>query len=587
MGKRSDKPTIRILLFGAPGVGKGCLESTFTTTTYPPLYDASVVNSRRFLTLSPSPDTHQPAEPSTSATTTHALPRPSTPRRPRSASTTISNPASERRTSADLATTTAPPKLTLQTTNSLWAPAPPNHPLTPVSPVTTTPVPPPSTTANTAAQTYLVEVTNYPALQNPKTRSSFLSKGDYDAVLLVYDITSRSSFSAIASLHAEIPLVHKKRKRGGSVRRSRSSIFGSSHQRKGSDATAAAADDFFSRGEGYGGRETVVALVGNKCDVDGEEFGGEIDLGYPLVEKEAVLQAAEVEERSLVHPLFRRSTILAEEGALPAVTEVEPPLKSPRSVRSVPVARAPRMDADDVARRTRSVVSERASVFSVAKRGSLNLVPEEQVARSKVPSQRRRAVEVELPPTPPEEEAESAIQKWEVSKFEGEMLARTLLLNVPFRETSAKTGENVEEIFEAIVREVLWEMGKEGGGSPLERTPTEKEVKRQGGGKEAPTLGRKRSVLKKDRKEDKEPVRESLTSDLPPVLTLPGVDEEQNESKTPVHETVEEAVETAPEPATMQASEPAPKQRRESFLGGFFKRVFMKKPAPAPAEVAV
>jgi hypothetical protein len=136
------------------------------------------------------------------------------------------------------------------------------------------------------------------------------------------------------------------------------------------------------------------------------------------------------------------------------------------------------------------------------------------------------------------------------------------------------------------VREVLWEMGKEGGGSPLERTPTEKEVKRQGD-KETPTLGRKRSVLKKDRKEDKEPMRESLTSDLPPVLSLPGLDEEQNESKTLVHETVEEAVETALEPATMKAPEAAPKQRRESFLGSFFKRVFMKKPAPAPAEVAV
>jgi hypothetical protein len=157
----------------------------------------------------------------------------------------------------------------------------------------------------------------------------------------------------------------------------------------------------------------VVALVGNKCDVDGAAFGGgggEIDLGYPLVEKEAVLQAAGVEERSLVHPLFRRSVLAAEEdgnGGLPAVVEVEPPLKSPRSVRSVPVARAPRMDGEDVARRTRSVVSERAAsaVFSVAKRGSLNLVPEEQVARSRVPSQRTRAAAVELPPTPPEEES--------------------------------------------------------------------------------------------------------------------------------------------------------------------------------------
>ncbi|KAK0619969.1 hypothetical protein B0T14DRAFT_566764 [Immersiella caudata] len=633
MGKRSEKPTIRILLLGAPGVGKGCLESTFTTTTYPPLYDASLtINSRRFLTLSPSLG-NQLAESSTT-TATQALPRPSTPRRPRSASTTISNPASEHRTSADTpitpTATTIPPKLTLQTTHSLWPSAATNQPLTPTSPgaIPTSATTTTATPSTAIAETYLVEVTNYPALQNPKIRSSLLSKGDYDAVLLVYDITSRASFTAISSLHSEIPLIPKKRRRG-SVRRSRSSIFGGGgHQRKGSDSTAAAAraEDIFFKGEGgNGGRETVVALVGNKCDVDAAEFGGggEIDLGYPLVEKEAVLQAAEVEERSLVHPLFRRS-VLAEDGnGLPPVVEVEPPLKSPRSVRSVPVARAPRMDAEDVARRTRSVVSERASVFSVAKRGSLNLVPEEQVAKSKVPSQRRRAVGVELPPTPPEAEAESAIQKWflelegnsrerggkggeeeeevkiakrEVSKFEGEMLARTLLLNVPFRETSAKTGEHVEGIFEAIVREVLWEMGKEGGGSPLEWTPTEKEVKKQGE-RETPTLGRKRSVLKKDRKEDgrgdREPVRESVTSDLPPVLSLPEFNEERaeerNTNKVIVNETVEEAVGMLPETTTQQPPEAPLKQRRESFLGSFFKRVFMKKSAPvalAPPEVA-
>jgi len=169
------------------------------------------------------------------------------------------------------------------------------------------------------------------------------------------------------------------------------------------------------------------------------------------------------------------------------------------------------------------------------------------------------------------------------------MLARTLLLNVPFRETSAKTGENVEEIFEAIVREVLWEMGKESGGSPLERTPTEKEAKKQGE-RETPTLGRKRSVLKKDRKEDREPVRESVTSDLPPVLSLPEFDEERIENKAIVNEMVQEAVDTQPDIKTQQPPEATPKQRRESFLGSFFKRVFMKKSTPAalaPPDLAL
>ena len=559
----------------------------------------------------------------------------------------MSNPASQHRTSSaldtdtDIFTTpftpslTNPPKLSLQTnqplTPSFWpsattASAKTNtnstDPLTPITPITDT---------NT---TYLVEVTNYPALQNPRTRASLLAKGDYDAVLLVYDITSRSSFDSISALHSEIPLAHKSRNRRSSVRKSRSSFF---HQRKGSDTRGAAgADDaaaaagtgglfFGSGGGGFGGgRETVVALVGNKTDIDSAEFGGtgEVDLGYPLVEKEAVLQAAGVEERSLVHPLFRMSAVGGFEDEELALS---PPLRSPRSVRSVPV-RGSRLEVEDVARRTRSVVSDgpgvRASVFSVAKRGSLNLVPEdgrveEEVARSRVPMQRRRPAAVEMPPTPPEE-ATAAIQKWlevdgeshsgggyeeeqkgreaeaevvhrrQVSRFEGEMLARTLLLNVPFRETSAKTGENVEEMFEAIVREVLWEMGKEVG--PLEQQPEERHVKRKAE-KDVQALSRKRSVLKKERKgEEKteEQTRESVASDRPPVLTLPGLEEEdRHEKKNPMDETAEKVVETDPVEQTLQASEAAPKRRCESVLGSFFKKVFTKKSAPMVPEVTV
>ncbi|KAK0643381.1 hypothetical protein B0T16DRAFT_391910 [Cercophora newfieldiana] len=628
MGKRSEKPIIRILILGAPGVGKGCLESTFTTTTYPPLYDASLtINSRRFLTLAPRP---QPEDPSAAD---HPLA--STSRRPRSASTTISNPASEHRTSSALDETdkplpsdqtSTPPKLTLQTNQPPSTPLWPSASTTTTTTTTTAPLTPTTPTSSSSPTTYLIEVTNYPALQHPKTRASLLAKGDYDAVLLVYDITSRASFSAIPALHAEIPLIPNKkhRRRRASLRRSRSSFFYSSspastaHQRKGSGSTH---DDIFPSRE----RETVVALVGNKCDVD----AGEIDLGYPLLEKEAVLQAADVEERSLVHPLFRQSVLEVDGGEDTAsLGPLSPPLKSPRSVRSVPVARRARMDGEDGARRARSVVEDgtgvRTSVFSVAKRGSLRLdgVPEdrrveEEVARSRVPVQRRRKGGGEMPPTPPEEEATSAIQKWflelegesqaadehreeaemavptrEVSRFEGEMLARTLLLNVPFRETSAKTGENVDEIFEAIVREVLWEMGKEVEASPLEHSPEEKAVKGQRE-KVTPTLGRKRSVLKKDRRGDaKEPVRESLTSDLPPTLTLPGLEEEHNESKnneakTLVSETLEHVAETEPETTTLQPPEVVPRRRRESALENFFKRVFTKKSATVVPDVAV
>jgi len=50
--------------------------------------------------------------------------------------------------------------------------------------------------------------------------------------------------------------------------------------------------------------------------------------------------------------------------------------------------------------------------------------------------------------------------KRQVSRAEGEMLVRKLLLHVPYFETSAKTGENVEELFEAVVRAVLQETGR-------------------------------------------------------------------------------------------------------------------------------
>lgn len=47
-----------------------------------------------------------------------------------------------------------------------------------------------------------------------------------------------------------------------------------------------------------------------------------------------------------------------------------------------------------------------------------------------------------------------------VSVSEGEDLARSLELQVPFFETSARTGLNVEEAFEAIVRSVLKKIGR-------------------------------------------------------------------------------------------------------------------------------
>lgn len=94
------------------------------------------------------------------------------------------------------------------------------------------------------AQTYLVELINYPALARAKVRQQVLAKGDYDAVLLVYDIAQRASFEHVRTLHAELT-AHRTR-RGG--------LLGG----------------LFSTSEA-GGSAVMMGLLGMKCDVDDEE----------------------------------------------------------------------------------------------------------------------------------------------------------------------------------------------------------------------------------------------------------------------------------------------------------------------------
>ncbi len=207
------------------------------------------------------------------------------PRRPRSVSSTFSNPASEQRRHEDEKDTGSPADAS------------------------------PSSGANERAEvcedcltdaqhhaTYLVEVTNYPALQTPKERYQVFAKGEYDAILLVHDIGSRGSFEAAQDLHSEIPLRHGRRGRKRSPAGKHRVGAQEPHQhlprRRG---------DGGNRGGGNA-KETVVALVGNKSDFD-EEYASAslgLDPDHMLRNKEAVLQEADVEERSLVHPCTGR-----------------------------------------------------------------------------------------------------------------------------------------------------------------------------------------------------------------------------------------------------------------------------------------
>ncbi|KAK3687407.1 hypothetical protein B0T22DRAFT_457149 [Podospora appendiculata] len=521
----------------------------FTTMAYPPLYDPSLtINSRRFFTLPP----HQPVDPdpvTRPLDTSHGHEL-NSPRRPQSASTTFSNPGS-------------PAPTTPQPTHNNPSP-------TTASPSDNTPLLPVCADCRREA-TYMVEVTNYPALHLPKVRAHVLAKGDYDAVLLVYDISNRASFTSIPALHAEIPLTTTTTTTGGTKRRKASAT--------GHVATASADD---ARGE------TAVALIGNKSDVD-ETVG---------LEKEAILQEAEVEQRSLVHPLYRESWYLRAYDD----DEHEPPPLSPRSARSLPVARREEKENEEYVRR--SVFSEggggglRTSVFSA--RRELDFVPEEQypptssTTTNKPPEPTGETLEKWIAFADPEGEGDGAastatedctrvdsrtsdittpaVAKRQVSRLEGETLARSLLLSLPFYETSAKTGDNVEAVFEAIVREVLRRMGREvvGLGGAAAHAPGEHGKERKMGS---------RRERKKEREREREKERDGVMAAVamdPVVVDGNGNEGASDGAEAVVLEDVTDVLATVPV---------SHKRRRESVLGRFMK-VFTKRSAVMVSDIA-
>ena len=431
----------------ASRTGNDTCKRQFTTATYPPPYDPALMwNSRRYFTLHSYSDS--PVVPVTRPlATSHGLdafPKAEQhpPERPRSpgGSSTCSNPASE-----------VLPEI-WETENQVDA-----------SQVALS-EPRPCAKCLREADTYLVELINYPALQSAKIRSHVLSKGNYDAVLLVYDVGDRKTFETIMDLHSEIPLGKRWR------RASHSNI---------ADKTKRG---IFGRGAMAGNKagETVVALIGNKADFDAEYASIELGLDGPLSEKMAVLEEVDLEERSLMHPLFRESRCYDETNSRNAL----PPAMSPgaqtfhgRSTYRQEISEVRRsvLSADHILDSRFSILSLQRSVRSVPTR---KRDPVRSFARRHQEDQasvvenwldiRKSNVDQESIDSPREElctrghstdTASTTAAKRQVSKLEGEMLARTLLLQVPFFETSAKTGENIEEAFAEIVQAVLKEMG--------------------------------------------------------------------------------------------------------------------------------
>lgn len=425
----NSNPTVRILVIGTAGAGKNCLESRFTTSQYPPPYDPSLtLCSRRFLTLEPKPTSDGGSRASTLPTLRVSTDFPgSTPSLlspPDSAgpASPISDPVSP----ISFVSTTS----TLNTsTTSIPTSASFGHELE-------IPKPQPCAKCAHRASTYLVEVVNYPALQSAKVRQHVLAKGEYDAVLLVYDVSDRGSFDKVREFHSEVSLVsststrHHRRQRSHVPRRHSGPPTGSSLQRRGSVMS------FFSPGGGLAGSEeaveagkgsgdnVVVALVGNKADIgDGDSDRSEKAEGEDgLVDQDGDFDddcesAIAVFGDALNRDLHEEAKLGAAWSALGTTSRPKPS----------------HAESSETVERWLQVVGKASEE---GEEGAANKPSASETAVGKAKPGRS------------------------VSQVEGEDLARSLELQVPFFETSARTGTNVEEAFEAVVRSVLKQMGR-------------------------------------------------------------------------------------------------------------------------------
>jgi hypothetical protein len=312
------------------------------------------------------------------------------------------------------------------------------------------------------ANTYMVELINYPGLNHPKERQLALLKNEYDAILLVYDVGNRQSFEAAQALYNDIPSRNRRR---ASMSRSRPGWRGGGNVNGSNNSHASPSSSSSSSSSSRQGRNgPVVALVGNKSDFDEDYVSIELGLDGPIMEKEMEIQVAEVDERNLVHPLFRESRVYD-----------DPPF-SPRSFSYgardlMAEARRSVVSADMPYSRT-SVLSRQRSI-QTAPVGRERPLPRllRQASKNDVVEQWLETGSPTVEDTPVVDEIENETQigsndsesttaaKRQVSRLEGEVMAQRLQLLVPFFETSAKTGDNVEELFESVIRLALREKG--------------------------------------------------------------------------------------------------------------------------------
>ncbi|POS73421.1 hypothetical protein DHEL01_v208187 [Diaporthe helianthi] len=429
-------PTVRILVIGTAGAGKNCLESRFSTSQFPPPYDPSLtLCSRRFLTLERNSSNEGGSRSS-------SLPELRVLTDFRASSASLLSPPDSAGPASPISDPVSPISFVSNTstldTSTTSIPGSPSFG-TELEP----PKPQPCSKCTHRASTYLVEVVNYPALQSAKVRQHVLCKGEYDAVLLVYDITDRRSFDKVREFHAEVSLVdsngnnHHKRQRSQAPRRHPGTPNGPPMQRRNSmmsffspgDGLVGSEEDV-EVGKGSGGGGVVVALVGNKADI-GEEDG----------------DTSEEDGE--------------EDGRLEQDDDFDDDCESALAV-----------FGDALHGKLHEKVKLGTTFGTTSRTNASHTGRSETVERwlqivGKATEEDRKGAALEA--SSQKVTASKAKPKRTVSKCEGEDMARSLELQVPFFETSARSGANVEEAFEAIVRSVLRKMGRSA-------TPSEPEL---------------------------------------------------------------------------------------------------------------
>lgn len=236
----------------------------------------------------------------------------------------------------------------------------------------------------------------------------------------MYSVGDRESYNLIKQLHAEIPLraQHKRRKAAPRKASGLLSIFTpASVNGKGPIGTGHEAVC-----EGIGSGRAVVAIVGNKCDLDGDVAPDKERLGKD-----------QVEDIDYAVALFGLPLLRGHQGRSSSALSTP---SNPRQPQPCPTPNFSN-DSSEALEEWLQVKKDNHCPEVVSPDPEVNAAGRDlSGSRTTVNSGRQ------------------------VSHVDGEGLALELATQVPFFETSAKTGENVDELFEAIARAVLKEMGR-------------------------------------------------------------------------------------------------------------------------------